>query len=124
VYYVQYAHARIWSVIGYATQQIPWWKRLGPVALAKLSAPEERLLLRQLLQFPMVASSCAVALEPHGLTAHLQRLAEAFHIFYDKRRVVSDDVATSRARIALIEAAGRVLANGLRMLGVSAPKHM
>ena len=124
VYYVQYAHARICSILGYARRQLPWWKRVGPVALERLQEPEERLLMRQLLQFPMVLASCAQALEPHGLTTYLQRLAEQFHIFYDRHRVITGDVALSRARLALIEATRWVLANGLGVLGISAPKRM
>ncbi|MBI4323176.1 MAG: arginine--tRNA ligase [Candidatus Omnitrophica bacterium] len=124
VYYVQYAHARIWSILRYARRQLPWWKRVGPVALERLTAPEERLLMRQLLQFPMVLAACSQALEPHGLTTYLQRLAEQFHIFYDRHRVITGDVALSRSRLALIEATRWVLANGLGVLGISAPKHM
>ncbi len=124
VYYVQYAHARICSILGHARRQLPWWKRLGPMALERLKAPEERLLMRQLLQFPMVLASCAQALEPHGLTTYLQRLAEQFHIFYDRHRVITKDVALSRSRLALIEATRWVLTNGLGVLGISAPKRM
>ena len=124
VYYVQYAHARIWSILGYARRQIPWWKRVGRVALERLQEAEERLLMRQLLQFPMVLAACAQAMEPHGLTTYLRRLAEQFHIFYDRHRVITEDVALSRARLALIEATRWVLANGLGVLGISAPKRM
>jgi len=124
VYYVQYAHARIWSILGYARRQLPWFKRLGPVRLALLGEPEERLLLRHLFQFPMVAAACAQALEPHGLTVYLQKLAELFHVFYTKHRVMTEDAARSRARLELIRAVRWVLENGLGLLGVSAPRRM
>jgi len=124
VYYVQYAHARIWSILAYSREQLSWVKRWGPTALTRLGAPEERLLLRQLFQFPMVVAACAHALEPHGLTSYLQRLAELFHIFYDTHRVISEDTPLSHARLALVCATRHVLANGLRLLGVSAPKKM
>jgi arginyl-tRNA synthetase len=124
VYYVQYAHARIWSIIAYARTQIPWTKRWGRVDLGRLGEPEERLLLRQVFQFPLVVSACAQALEPHGMTTYLQRLAELFHVFYTKHRVISEDVPLSRARLALIGATRWVLANGLGLLGISAPRRM
>jgi arginyl-tRNA synthetase len=124
VYYVQYAHARICSILQYARAQLPWFSRLGPADLALLGEPEERMVLRQLFQFPMVTRACAQALEPHGLTGYLRRLAELLHVFYTKHRVVTDDVSRSRARLALIQATRQVLANGLQLLGVSAPKRM
>ncbi|HBH96728.1 MAG TPA: arginine--tRNA ligase [Candidatus Omnitrophica bacterium] len=124
VYYVQYAHARIWSILRYARTSLPWWKRCGRVPLARLTEPEERLVLRQLAQFPMITDACARALEPQGLTVYLQKLAELFHVFYTKHRVVTEDVGRSRARLALVDAARIVLANGLQLLGVSAPKRM
>ena len=124
VYYVQYAHARICSILRYARAQLPWRKRLGPVDLALLAEPEERMVLRQLFQFPMVTRACAQALEPHGLTGYLQRLAELLHVFYTKHRVVTEDAPRSRARLALIQATRQVLANGLGLLGVSAPRRM
>ncbi len=124
VYYVQYAHARICSILGYARAQLPVWKRLGPAPLDRLTQPEERLLVRTLFQFPMVVAACANALEPHGITAYLQKLAEHFHVFYTKHRVISDNVAVSRARLELIRATRWVLANGLELLGICAPQRM
>ena len=124
VYYVQYAHARICSILGYARARLPWWRRWGPVEMARLGEPEERLVLRTLFQFPMVAGACAQSLEPHGLTGYLRRLAEHFHVFYAKHRVISEDVALSRARLELVHATRWVLANGLGVLGVSAPRRM
>jgi arginyl-tRNA synthetase len=89
-----------------------------------LTEPEERLLLRQLFQFPMVTEICARGLEPQGLTVYLQKLAEIFHVFYTKHRVVTQDTALSRARLTLVDATRVVLANGLQLLGVSAPHRM
>jgi len=124
VYYVQYAHARICSILAYAHTQLPWWQRLRAVDLSRLGAEEERLLLRELFQFPLVVASCARALEPHGLTSYLQRLAERFHVFYTKHRVVTEDVPRSLARLATVRATRQVLANGLGLVGVSAPRRM
>jgi len=124
VYYVQYAHARIWSILTYARQRLPWTARLGPVDLSRLTEAEERLVLRQLFQFPLVVHLCAQALEPHGLTTYLQKLAELFHVFYTQHRVVTEDLALSRARLLLVNATRWVLHNGLGLLGVSAPRRM
>ncbi len=124
VYYVQYAHARICSILAYARQELPWWRRRGAPDLATLTEAEERLLLRQLFQFPMIVEACARSLEPHGMTLYLQKLAEVFHVFYTKHRVISEDLARSRARLALIGATRWVFANGLGLLGVSAPRKM
>ena len=124
VYYVQYAHARIWSILDYAQQQLPKKALDAEPELGRLTEPEERLLIRTLFQFPLVLTACAVALEPHGVTTYLQRLAETFHIFYTKHRVITEDVPLSSARMALISAVSLVLRNGLDLLGVSAPKRM
>jgi len=122
VYYIQYAHARICSIV--AKARLPWWARVRP-DLRVLQEPEERLLMRGLFQYPVVLRLCAEALEPHGLTTYLRRLAECFHVFYTKHRVISDeDVRRSAARLALIRATRHVFANGLGILGVSAPVRM
>jgi arginyl-tRNA synthetase len=121
VYYVQYAHARICSIM--AKGRPPWWLALRP-NLSLLGAPEERLLMRWLFQYPVVLRLCASALEPHGLTVYLRKLAESFHVFYGKHRVISDDLPRSAARFALIRATRQVFANGLDVLGVTAPVRM
>ncbi|MBI3320273.1 MAG: arginine--tRNA ligase, partial [Candidatus Omnitrophica bacterium] len=112
------------SIVAYARQQLPWIARIVPSDLSRLVEPEERLLLRQLFQFPLMLKACATSLEPHGITVYLQKLAELFHVFYGKHRVVSEDAALSRARLDLVGATRWVLANGLGLLGVSAPKRM
>ncbi len=80
--------------------------------------------MRWLFQYPIVLRICALSLEPHGLTVYLRKLAEGFHIFYTKHRVISDDPQLSAARLALIRSTRHVLANGLGMLGVRAPRRM
>lgn len=121
VYYVQYAHARICSIL--AKERLPWWSRLRP-ELRRLEEPEEQLLMRLLLQYPIVLQLCAAALEPHGITAYLRKLAESFHVFYTTCRVISQDHRLSAARLALVRATRHVLANGLGVLGVRAPRRM
>ena len=80
--------------------------------------------MRWLFQYPSVLRLCAAALEPHGLTIYLRKLAESFHVFYTKHRVISEDRRLSCARLALVRATRQVLANGLGILGVSAPRRM
>jgi len=121
VYYVQYAHARICSIL--AKARLSWLARLK-TDVGRLQEPEERLLLRGLFHYPTVLQLCASALEPHGITAYLRRLAESFHVFYAKHRVISEDEARSAARLALVRATRQVLANGLGLLGVTAPVRM
>jgi arginyl-tRNA synthetase len=121
VYYVQYAHARIASIL--AKARASWWPHRRP-DLALLDQPEERLLLRWLFQYPIVLRLCAEALEPHGLTVYLRKLAEGFHVFYTKHRVITDNGPLSAARVSLIQAVRQVLANGLGILGITAPRRM
>ncbi len=121
VYYVQYAHARICSIFANARGE---WARWGPRPLDLLTEPEERLLMRGLCQYPTVLALCAAALEPHAVTVYLRKLAETFHVFYTKHRVLTEDRERSRARLALVAATRRVLASGLSILGVSAPRKM
>jgi len=123
VYYVQYAHARICSVLGYRRGRVPAWRLWRP-PLGLLQEPEALLLMRQLAQYPLVLRLSAQALEPHAIPTYLQKLAEAFHVFYTKHRVITDDHARSAARLALAQATRAVLAGGLGILGVSAPERM
>ncbi|MFC1590512.1 arginine--tRNA ligase [Candidatus Omnitrophota bacterium] len=119
VYYVQYAYARIGSILKKA-KKIPHTK-----FNSKLLKEEEELdLLRMLRQFPVVVQGCARFLEPYGIVSYLQQLAGAFHNFYDKHRVIGDDPELTRARLVLVECVRTVLANGLKLLGVSLPKRM
>lgn len=118
VYYIQYAHARICSILKKKPVDLP------EADLAQLREPEEHQLIRALLHYPMVLRACAVGLEPHGITTYLRKLAETFHVFYTRHRVVGDDPALTSARCELIRAARTVLANGLGLLGISSPEKM
>jgi arginyl-tRNA synthetase len=124
VYYVQYAHARISSIIHFAgTQGVT----LNPQAdIHLLEKTEEIDLMKHLEQFPKVVMESAAALEPHRIPQYLQDAATAFHKFYHTCRVVSPDqpVKLSEARLYLCKAAQIVLRNGSQIIGISQPEKM
>ncbi|MDO8613177.1 MAG: arginine--tRNA ligase [Dehalococcoidia bacterium] len=121
VYYVQYAHARIAGILSHAAERIPTFDD-GDVSL--LGHESELALIRKMLQLPELVESVALSLEPHQLPYYAMDLATAFHDFYEKCRVVSDDEALSRARLKLCAAAKLALARALSLIGVSAPERM
>ena len=124
VYYVQYAHARVTSIFDFVRERglsEPDWER---VDLSPLALPEELDLIKRLLQFPSLLEAAARTYEPHRVAYYLQELAAAFHPYYNRHRVVSDDRALTAARLALVRGVGIVLRNGLGLLGVSAPEKM
>jgi arginyl-tRNA synthetase len=124
VYYVQYAHARICSIARQARDQgiaVPAWDRIDTAVLA---LPEEQQIIKRLLQYPEAVAGAARALEPHRLAYWLQEVAGLFHPYYRAHRVIQDDRALTAARLALCAAVGHVVANGLGLLGVSAPESM
>ncbi len=121
VYYVQYAHARICSILQHAQEKEVKRER-GDLAL--LMAPEEMDLIKFLAEFPDLVAGAADAREPHRIPTYLQELAGIFHNFYHKHRVVTEDASLSNARLDLCQAVKTVLANGLGLLGVSAPERM
>lgn len=121
VYYVQYAHARICSMLlqsGMSAQQI----RQASADL--LTAPSEQALLRRLAEFPSLISQAARDLSPHLLAFWLRDCASDFHAWYNAERVLVDDLALKAARLRLADATRQVIANGLELLGVSAPERM
>ncbi len=120
-YYVQYAHARIASILRYAAE-----RGVTPDAAstARFEAPEERALIRKLAAFPEIVRGAAAAREPHRVPTYLMEAAAVFHRFYHACRVVSDDAARTRDRLLLCEACRVVIRNGLALMGVSAPERM
>ncbi len=121
VYYVQYAHARISSILDTAREQ-----SLTPATadFALLNQEEELALIKTLGQFPEMLINCSVQLEPYGLVDYLQGLATAFHRFYDKHRILSEETLLTQQRLGLSQATKVVLGVGLNILGVSAPDKM
>jgi arginyl-tRNA synthetase len=121
VYYVQYAHARIASIL--RTNPPPAQVQMSDLDLLK--EKEELDLIRKLWQFSFVLYICYSTTDPYMLTVYLQELAEAFHRFYDRHRVLGqEDPALTRARLLLIAGAQAVLAKGLDLCGVSHPEKM
>lgn len=122
VYYVQYAHARICNIIKHAEERgVPFPKQAN---LKLLGKKEEINLIKKLLEFPDLVSKAAQHLEPHRLPNYLQELAATFHRFYHHHRVVTDDKELTNARLVLIKCTQIVLANSLKLLGVSTPERM
>jgi arginyl-tRNA synthetase len=123
VYYIQYAHARICSLLKYHEQ-----KRggLAKNALNKryLKETEEMAIIKLLGQFPFVIELCAKSLEVFPLISYLEEVASSFHSYYDKYRIVTNDARLTEARLFLCMAIRIVIANGLRSLGVYSPKSM
>jgi len=124
VYYVQYAHARICSVLAqYATDEAAF-APLANVDLSPLVAPREASLLAKLAEYPEALEKALEELGPHQVAFYLRDLAGELHSYYNAERVLVDDEATKLARLALMLATRQVLRNGLALLGVSAPNKM
>jgi arginyl-tRNA synthetase len=126
VYYLQYAHARIASILRFAEEQ-------GTLSLKEtylhreynlLKGPAEIALVKLLLDFPETVELCALSFEPHRLTTYLHDVATTFHKFYHEHRVVIPEMELARERLALCLAAKTVLANGCSILGISTPERM
>jgi arginyl-tRNA synthetase len=124
VYYVQYAHARIRSILRQAAEQGIALPAAGSLDLTPLTGPDEQALVKRLLQYPEIVRGAARALEPHRIAFWLQELAGVFHPYYKAHRVIQDDRRLMLARLALCATVGRVVANGLDLLGVAAPETM
>lgn len=129
VFYVQYAHARICSVIQQYADKGSHTHDETQVAIAAadlslLSAPTEAALMLKLADYPDMLSSAAHSLAPHDLTFYLRDLASAFHSYYAAERFLVDDEALARARLALLSATRQVIRNALAVLGVSTPDKM
>ncbi|MFT3813396.1 MAG: arginine--tRNA ligase [Acidovorax sp.] len=121
VYYVQYAHARICSVL------TAWGgdrAALKDADLSALEGPQAQALMLQLAKYPEMLTAAATGEAPHDVTFYLRDLAAAYHSYYDAERILVDDEAVKRARLALVAATAQVLQNGLAVLGVSAPQKM
>jgi arginyl-tRNA synthetase len=121
VYYVQYAHARICSVLAI------WGgdsATLQEADLSALTGPQAQALMLLLAKYPEMLTAAAQDFAPHDVTFYLRELAAAYHSYYDSERILVDDENVKRARLALVAACAQVLHNGSAVLGVSAPRKM
>ena len=121
VYYVQYAHARICSVLAAWGGDVA---SLAKVDLSPLQSPQAHALMLALAKYPEMLTSAANDFAPHDVTFYLRDLASQYHSYYDAERILVDDEAVKQARLALVAATAQVLRNGLKVLGVSAPQKM
>lgn len=119
VYYVQYAHARICSILRSSSVKIK-----ENLELSVLKEKEELSLIKKLLEFEATLNICLVTCDSYMLTVYLQELAESFHKFYDLHRVLGQDDALTNARLALIKGTKIVLSCGLELLGIAQPEKM
>jgi arginyl-tRNA synthetase len=129
VYYVQYAHARICSVLlAWAEKENTDIHHLTPLLaqadLSPLEGTQAMALMLKLAQFPVMLTQAAIDFAPHDITFYLRELAACYHSYYDAERILVDDETVKRARLALVAATAQVLRNGLSLLGVGAPQRM
>jgi arginyl-tRNA synthetase len=125
VYYVQYAHARICSVISaWREKEGGHRSALKDVDLSVLDSPAAQSLMLQLARYPEMLTAAAQDFAPHDVTFYLRDLAASYHSYYDAERILVDDDRLKQARLALVAATAQVLHNGLAVLGVSAPEKM
>ena len=121
VFYVQYAHARICSVLAAWGGDV---STLQTVDLTPLQSPQALALMLQLAKYPEMLTAAARDFAPHDVTFYLRDLAACYHSYYDAERILVDDETVKRARLALVAATAQVLHNGLAVLGLSAPQKM
>jgi arginyl-tRNA synthetase len=125
VYYIQYAHARLASVMRQLGERgLAWDRANGEASLESLDTEHEQALMVELSRYPEIVESAAQNLEPHLIAIYLRELAAAFHAYYNAHQFLVDDPAVRDARLTLAAATRQVLANGLDLLGLSAPESM
>ncbi|MFI4955085.1 MAG: arginine--tRNA ligase, partial [Gammaproteobacteria bacterium] len=125
MYYIQYAYARVCNVFKQLTSK--GWsfdKTQGLSALNLLTETHELALLKQLAQYPEMLEQAALSYEPHRVAHYLRDLATDLHSYYTAHIFLVEESTLRNARLALVQATGQVLANGLKLLGLSAPQHM
>jgi len=125
VYYIQYAHARIASVMRQAEEKgVAWDRKAGEAALGRLELESEKAIAAELARFPELVARAALNREPHLVAYYLRDLAGQLHSYYNSTPFLVEDTALRNARLTLVAAVKQVIYNGLSLLGVSAPEHM
>lgn len=124
VYYVQYGHARICSILSQGKSNKLNMAAADSELLSKLTEPEELALLKTISSFPAAIENSALELAPHKAIFYLMELAGQFHSYYNKHKVITEDKQLSEARMRLIDAVRLTLKNGLTILGINAPESM
>ncbi|HHJ16334.1 MAG TPA: arginine--tRNA ligase [Gammaproteobacteria bacterium] len=125
IYYIQYAHARVASVMRQMQDKgMQWDRAAGEQNLDRLSESHEDALMVSLSRYPEIVEAAALNHEPHAVAHYLRDLANELHTYYNAHQFLVDDDALRNARLNLIQATRQVLANGLQLLGVSAPDSM
>ncbi|MBN1504921.1 MAG: arginine--tRNA ligase [Candidatus Eisenbacteria bacterium] len=124
VYYVQYAHARVSSILEFAREAGVGFCTLGEADLKLLQTPEEVAVMRELANFPEYVRAACATREPQRITSYLTSVATALHQFYHHSRVVGTEQNLMQARLVLVRAVRTVIRNGLDLIGVSAPDKM
>ena len=129
VFYVQYVHARISSILAKGTDlgalgEVRMLPGQAPGITAVLTEPEEINLIKLMERYPEVVESSCRLMEPHRITYYLMELAASFHAYYNKHRVLTDDASVTSGRLRLVMAIKKIIRNGLTLLGVSSPETM
>jgi arginyl-tRNA synthetase len=125
VYYIQYAHARVASVMKQlGARGLSFDCAMGLAAAAKLESPHEQAMLHALTRYPEVIEQAAANRAPHALVHYLRELANVFHTYYNAEQFIVEDAPLRNARLALVLGVQQVVRNGLTLLGVSAPESM
>ena len=124
VYYVQYAHARLCSILNQAEEKSVEKRPFAEIDSEKLCEEEEIILLKSLASFPSVVEGAALDLAPHKVIFYLMELAGQFHSYYNKHKVLSEDSVLTQSRLCLVDALRTVFHNGLSFIGLTAPEKM
>ncbi len=124
VYYAQYAHARICSIIRESMNKGVALPQFGDVDVHLLNLSEELDLLKYLSAYPEVIEASALSLEPHRIPFYLIELSSLFHSYYNKYRVITSEVELTKARLLLVSSIRRVIKSALNVLGIAAPEKM
>jgi len=125
VYYIQYAHARVASVMKQlASRGLAFDRSAGLAAAVRLDSAHEQAVLHALVRYPEIIEQAAANRAPHALAHYLRELANVFHTYYNAEPFIVEDAQLRNARLALVLGVQQVVRNGLTLLGVSAPESM